>query len=295
VSPSGAELLERSLDGFSTHAIARVRVRLPDGRRRPAVLKRSRPSPGRDPRREVLVYRRVHALGGHGAPDLYGSVCRTDRSMLLLEDVGDRRLERCGVERWVVAFAFLGARHARWRGRQAELRAFGCLLEHDGRHHSALAEAALRTLRARGGECRARRLDSLLGHCFATTLDVLGRQPRTLVHGDLSGHNVMVQRHGESVSIRPIDWEWAAVGAAGWDVSRLVAGWGAEREVLLGAYLDAAHPPGSPPADRAAFDDALVHSGIMRTLWYLRWWTRALDDPAELDGVLDRLESKWAA
>jgi aminoglycoside/choline kinase family phosphotransferase len=284
--PAG-EVVQWQLDGFSTHPIARVRLTLADGRRVRAVLKRIGPAPGRDPRREVLVYRRLLAGARHGAPELYGSVCRGDGSMLLLEDVGDRRLERCGIERWLETFAWLGRLHAEWRGREAELRALACLAEHDAGHHAALAEAAARTVWACGEPRAARRLEAMLDRWLGVTIGVLDAQPRTLLHGDLSGHNAMVQRQ-RAVAIRPVDWEWAAVGSAAWDVARLLAGWDSRGRALLDAYLDAGGRHGN-----GDFDAALAHGDVLRRLWYLRWWASWCDDPAHVDALLDGMERVW--
>jgi aminoglycoside/choline kinase family phosphotransferase len=285
--PAG-EVVQWRLDGFSTHPISRVQMTLADGRRVRAVLKRIAPHPDRDARREVLVYRRLLSGRRHGAPELYGSVCRTDGSMLLLEDIGDRRLERCGFERWLDAFAWLGRLHAGWSGREAELRSLGCLVEHDTAHHVSLAEAAARTLRARGEPRAARRLDAMLDRSLDTMVDSLGRQPLTLLHGDVSGHNVMVQRD-RAATIRAVDWEWAAVGAAAWDVSRLLAGWDEAGAELLDTYLEA----GGRDTAGTDFDTTLAYCGVLRRLWYLRWWADWCDDPTQIDSLLDGIARAW--
>jgi aminoglycoside/choline kinase family phosphotransferase len=282
-----AELVQGRLDGFSTHPISRVRVTLRNGRRVDAILKRIAPSHGRDARREVLVYRHLLADSQHGAPELLGSVCRIDGSMLLLEDVGERRLERCDFPRWVEAFSWLGRFHAEWHGRKIELWDRPWLLHHDTRHHVALALAAARTVSERGTQRAATRLGTMLDRWFAVTLDALAAQPRTLLHGDLSGHNVMVQR-GHITPIRPIDWEWAALGAVGWDLARLLAGWDDRAVVLRAAYLDSAGP-----AVAGDLDTAIAHGDVLRRLWYLRWWASWCDDPRHVDGLLDGMERTW--
>ena len=78
--------------------------------------------------------------------------------------------------------------------------------------------------------------------------------------------------------IRAIDWGYAAIGVAGWDVAKLVAGWGPEKRHFIGVYLDefALHAPVPQTGDHSSV--ALAYCQIMRTLQIPAWW-RALRGP----------------
>ena len=109
-----------------------------------------------------------------------------------------------------------------------------------------------------------------------------------MLHGDLECHNLMVQ---PGPKIRPIDWGYAAIGVAGWDVAKLIAGWGPEKRHFIGVYLDefALHAP--VLLDRRAFERTLAHCQIVRTLQILYWWEGPYKNLAFVDGVLEEMES----
>ncbi len=284
------DLHARPLRTYSSHPITRLVATLADGSQLPVVFKRLQPHPDRDVGREVLVYERV-LVPGVEAPTLYAS--RRDETRghywLFLEDVGSLRLEWCDVEEWAHAFRWLARMHAAYAGRLAELEGLGCLDVHGSSYYRRLALAATRSLCDHHAVAAADRLERLCDRWLGAAAAFLSRQPRTLVHGDLSCHNVMVQRD----KIRAVDWEWAGLGPAAWDVAKLLAGWGPRKGRLLDTYLAEHGRRGGSPGDRDRVVVAVAQCEAMQILWYLRWWTDACRDPVALDRMLDRVERRW--
>lgn len=311
VSPSPARVLQRGLSerrgrpvripatesgplgGFSSHPIHRLRATLDTGETLSTIFKRVQP--GEDGRgNEVLVYRRLLSGCRFGAPDLYAHLHDEERGLywLFLEDLDGWKLEWCETRVWPAAFRWMARMHAGRLGRERELHAANCLLDHGPRFYRALAAAARRTLRERGEARALARFDALTGRWFEGTVTYLRSRPRTLVHGDASCHNLVVERPEDPGSpVRPLDWEWAAVGVGAWDVAKLLSGWGAEKRMLLEAYLGEFGRHG--PLDREAFGRELGHCRALHALWYLRWWVRGCEEPAFVERLLDKVERIW--
>lgn len=284
-----AGVSDRKLHTGSTHPLSHLEVRLTDGRMLPMVLKRLHPQPDRDVRRELAVYRNLLSGQRFGAPILYGWRLHRDEHWLLLEDVGHRRLDTFDVDVWEEAFRWMAVMHADYYGRGDDLRALGCLAEHDAAFHRALAEGARRQL-AHSGQTPAFRRFGRLMEGLDEAAAVLAAASQTLIHGDLSCKNLMVQ---PGPVFRPLDWEWAAVGLPAWDVSKLLAGWGPTKPRLLEAYLGELDRRLGGGLDRRAFQRDLGICRAMHALWYLRWWIDACEDPPFVDGLLDKIERAW--
>ncbi|WP_165990028.1 aminoglycoside phosphotransferase family protein [Streptomyces sp. YIM 98790] len=276
----------------STHSVHRLRLTLAGGRRLDTVFKRLRRQPGIDPGREVRVYRGLLAGGALDAPRLYASLCdpATGRYWLLLEDVGRRDLDSCGVRGALAAVRWAARMHAAFQGRETRLRGLGCLGEHGTAGCDLLVSAARRRIATVARPALLARFDRLAGR-LPGTVRALAAQPRTLVHGDLAGHNLLVQHGGSRV--RPVDWEWAAIGPGAWDLGKLLTGREAVRELLLAAYREefARHAP-APPGVRA-LRGALAHCAVLRSLWQLGCPSplpRGVTlEPAALEAHLDTL------
>lgn len=253
----------------STHPISRLRLTLTSGRQLNVILKRLRPQPGKDVCREVLTYRRLLADGRLGAPQLYASVYddARERYWLLLEDVGKCALGRCGVDERVAAVRWAARMHATHHGRPTELRDLGCLGEHGPQFYDTLTSAAWLRLTSWAEPAASARFNRLMAR-FHQTVEFLDTQPRTLVHGDLSDTNLFVQRNGRW-RIRPIDWEWAAIGVGAWDLDKLLAGDGSAKPQLQAAYLDEFARQTGTPLDTRTLETVLTHCAIVRMLWNL--------------------------
>lgn len=279
-------LTRRPMRSASSHPIEHVQVRLADDERLALVLKRLRPSPERVAGREVRVYRDVLDPARFDTPRLYASVCdeRSGDFWLLIENVGNWRLQWCSTPAWESAMRWLGRMHAEG----SVFAGHRHLRRHDAEFYVDLVAGAVETLTRRGCSTAAQRLERLASARLDEAVAVLVAQPRTLLHGDLSCHNVLVQ----DGRIRPVDWEWAGSGPAAWDVAKLLDGWGRHRDRLLAAYCRE-RALAADPVDPPGFEAAIRLAGAMHRVWYLRWWTRDCDDPAVVDRMLNRVERAW--
>ncbi len=278
---------------FSTHPIERLEVTLDDSQQFSVIFKQLQPTTDlhiRSCGQEVCLYKRLLCGQNLGAPALYASLHDEINGYywLFLEDVGECKLEYCDVDDWLTAFRWLARMHATYYSQDRELRALNCLSEHGARFYRYLAQMARQSIQQNQPRAIAHfdqlmmRLDNLIAY--------LDRQPHTLVHGDMSCHNLIVQ---PGVGIRPIDWEWAAIGVPAWDVAKLLSGWGLEKPRLLAAYLDELTSHLSVPFDQRAFYRTLACCEILKTLWYLRWWIKPCQDSDFTENLLDKIADRW--
>lgn len=276
-------------DTFSTHPIHRLHLTLDRGEKLAVIFKQLRPQQDEDVRREVLMYRRMLADGRFDAPTAYATLCdeAQGRYWLFFEDVGELRLEWCDVDDWPAAFRWVARMHAEYYGREGELKALGFLGEHGPPFYRSLARGAREMLQWLDARRQLMRFERLMSRWFDRSVEHLSRQPLTLLHGDLYCHNLMVQ---PGPKIRPIDWGYAAIGVSGWDVAKLIAGWGPEKPHFVRIYLDefALHAP--VLLDRPVFERTLAHSQFMRALQTLYWWEGPYENLAFVDGVLVEME-----
>jgi hypothetical protein len=278
-------------DTFRTHPIYRLHLTLDSGDRLALIFKWLRPQQNEDVRREMLVYRRLLTDGRFDAPTVYASLCDEARGRywLFFEDVGGLPLEWCEVDDWPAAFRWAARMHAEYYSREGELRALSYLGEHGSPFYRFLACGAREMLQWLDAPRRLVRFERLMARWFDVSVEHLARQPRTLLHGDLECHNLMVE---PGPKIRPIDWGYAAIGVAGWDVAKLIAGWGPEKQRhFIGVYLDEFALPAPVPLDRRSFERTLAHCQIMRTLQILSWWKGPYENLAFVDRVLEEMES----
>jgi hypothetical protein len=286
-----AGLRSRFLDTFSTHPISRLNLTLDSGDQLTVIFKRLQPRPDRDVRRRILIHRRLLADESLDAPTVYASVCDESkgRYWLFLEDVGQLGLNWCeDTEAWLAAYRWLARMHAVYYGQEGKLQRLGCLGEHRSAFYRYFARSAHEVLQRYAGQRRLVRFERMMGRYFDVSVTYLARHPPTLVHGDAYCSNFMVQ---PGPRIRPIDWDSAAIGVAGWDLAQLVAGWGQERPRFVAAYLDEFAQHAAVPLDARALDRTLAHCEIMRVLQVLYWWEGPYDNLAFVDRLLEEMES----
>jgi hypothetical protein len=290
----------------STYSINRMLVTLDSGEQLPVVFKQIQPDARttegverpKGHRCEVLVYQRLLADtrgspgGRFGAPTLYASLFdeENQRYWLFLEDVGSTPLSEGSAEDWMAVFRWLGTLHAPYFGREEELRSLGCLTDHGPLYYRMEARVARENLDLAGSSALSR-FDRLMAG-FEPVVEYLGRQTRTLVHGDIIPDNLLLLPEH---TVRPVDWESAAIGVPGLDLVPLLTGWGDDRPHLLAAYFEQlvlGLPNGfDGVVDRLAFERMLLNCEVVVALWYLGWSLEDARDPAYVDRFVDDLES----
>ncbi|HLJ57983.1 MAG TPA: phosphotransferase [Chthonomonadaceae bacterium] len=289
--PAAVKSVQRRRMDASTHGIERWQVTLDDGEPVRLLFKDLQPDIAREPDvlpernpREALIYQRLLAGRRFGAPAVYASVYdeARQRYWLFLEDLGADTLEHGSMEAWLAAARLLAEVAGVYANRDAELRELRCLGEHDAdfyRRHVATARLALSCA---GREALLARFDAL-AQPFAGIANWLVRQPRTLVHGDVFPSNVILQA---GPRVRLIDWEWAAIGTAGWDIARLLCGWETHRSRLLAAYSDQFERHSGGPLDATALANTVACCGAVHAV---RFVSLAADEGAA--GVPEALDA----
>jgi Phosphotransferase enzyme family len=275
----------------STNQIGHLRVALDSGECLPVVLKRFFPvAKDRSNNREILVYQ--HLLRGQrfGAPAFYGSVFddRRRRYCLFLEDVGYITLKHGDLGDWLAAVEWLAEMHGEYLGRESELRRLGILNEQDARGFALMASDARRNLVAGAHPEAVRRFDRLMLGFDSLVANLLDR-PRTLVHGDIFPHNVVLQN---GPRVRPIDWESAAIGLAEWDLTQLVAGWGrSTKEIMIGRYLGLLSERTSHKIKTTDFMRALHRCQFLQVLRYFSWDVAECRNESAVNALLAKMQN----
>jgi aminoglycoside phosphotransferase (APT) family kinase protein len=188
--------------------------------------------------RELSVYRDLLAEIDLGTAKYYGSVWDESQGIFwcLLEFVNGAEVRCYGLEYWVAAASWLAQLQAYFAHHLDRLNACTFLVRHDASFFQPKADLALREV----GQLSvplAHRLAPVLD-CYDRLVEVLGNQPRTLVHGSYRPANILVDVTTEPMRICPIDWEMAALGSALYDLAYLTEGF---PPLTLDRFLEAYH------------------------------------------------------
>lgn len=222
---------------------------------------------------ELRVYREILSQISLGTPQLYAVRWEPDRGVywLFLEDVGDSRLrDSRNYERWVPA--------ARWAARfhAATMRLskskLNFLREYDSRHYGACADkvrAILPELETRDRSLVSRALDRYISH-----IDWYASLPRTVIHGQFFGKNIMLRSKNGDCMLAVIDWETAALGPGGYDLVSVSSGrWTREqRQAMWRAYFDQYETETRVSRNWEDFCQDLRELELYQALEWLAWW-----------------------
>lgn len=272
----------RPLETTSTQPIWEVRAHLVSGGALELVCKRLEEGQrGKDGRREAALYETLLAGGRFGAPHCHAVVWEPDRRVcwLFLEDLGGWRLEWCSAPVWQEGMRWAARLHADTLHHPPG-PSLGRL---DALAFSRLATEALTVAAGGAGAAAADRLATSLAP-LDIWLDRLAETPAALVHGDLSGHNLLVRQD----TVHPIDWEWAATGPPVWDVATLAAGWKAGAAKLVRAYADERARSGAPVGP--GFSWEVTCGALLRRLWWLRWLEGRQRCPERVKPIVNSVE-----
>jgi hypothetical protein len=252
--------------------------------------------------REVRMYESVLSPERFGTLHLYATRWEPERGIawVFLEDGGRALLRNCtDVGRWTAAARWAARFHAATRDLSDAQTSF--LPHHDDTHYQrclARVEQMLPGLAPPEREMVRRGLDS-----YARRIDWLSALPRTVIHGQFFGQNILLRRRGATHHIAVIDWETAALGPGTFDLASLTAGkWTqAERQAMWAAYFEEYQAATGPRMDWAVFCRELATVALHQSLEWLTWWqhrrsqsrdfvrfmnelARVLDDPFLHDG-----------
>jgi len=196
------------------------------------------------------------------------------RRELLLEYVDDWDLRYQGLDHWFTAAARLGDVHRHFADRSAELMGTDYLLRFDAKYFTDWAGHAMAAT-AEQSPVLARRLGAVVER-YDVAAQLLDSQPKTLVHNDLAGKNILLDRSSTPARICFVDWEMAGVGCGLLDLVTFKYGLDEKNDRrVCDAY--AAQLDGSPlaPANdrelRRALSACEIHKAMTR-LWRNRIW-----------------------
>ncbi|HEY8536148.1 MAG TPA: phosphotransferase, partial [Vicinamibacterales bacterium] len=185
-----------------------------------------RPAGLANPAREPLVYRQLLEPAGLGTPQCLWAEADEEagRCFVLVDridglqlcDVGDAAV-------WEAAARWLGRLHVRLRARASRAAARGevPLLVCDRQLHLGLLQQALVNVRKSERSGPRRRAFERLVPRYEAIVSALAERPATFLHGECYPSNVLVDDDG---TIRPVDWEMAALGPGAFDVAALTSG-----------------------------------------------------------------------
>ncbi len=219
----------RSADS-SSYASEVVTVRLASGEEFRLFLKDfgssrlAKEDPERQRDRELRVYRDLLAEADLGTAKYRGSVWdgSEGRFWLLLEFVDAVPLGSCRFEWWLAAAGWLGRLHGHFAQHADRLRGQDFLLAHDRDFFWSKARLALAAVSGLSATLARRLADILSG--YGPCVEVMVRQPPTLVHGSYKPRHILVGMGEEPARICPVDWELVAVGSGLYDLAFLSAG-----------------------------------------------------------------------
>lgn len=141
--------------------------------------------------REVRVYEELLRDDRLPVARYYGSCWNqtTRRREVFLEYVRDWNLRYHEMEHWFTAARRLARMHAHFAGRVGKLLTCEFLLQFSGNHFYEWSRRALSVVAEQSAELAAE-LHSIVNN-YPRVVEVLGCQPLTLVHNDLSPKNVI--------------------------------------------------------------------------------------------------------
>jgi hypothetical protein len=185
------------------------------------------------PDREAEVYERLFQSSDLPVAGFFGAIYdrASQHGELFLEYLRDWDLRYHGLELWDVAVRHLAQLHSWFSERTTELAACGALLRLDAAYFRAWADRAVDAVAVRSSELGQALERGLDGYDRVTVL--LGQQPPTLVHNDLSPKNVIVDRSRSPVRTYIVDWEMAGIGCAFLDLVHLTYGLAADDDRRL--------------------------------------------------------------
>jgi aminoglycoside/choline kinase family phosphotransferase len=223
--------------------------------------------------RELRMYQSVLSPESFGTPHLYAHRWEPDRGLywIFLEDGGRTVLHNfLDMPRWTAAARWAARFHAGTRLLPDTRTSF--VPRWDETHYRGCADRVREILPNLPGQERelvSRGLD-----CYTERIDWLSARPRSVIHGQFFGKNILLRRAGAGHRIVVIDWETAALGPGTFDLVSLTSGkWTTEqRHAMRTAYLEQYEIETGSPVDRKEFSEELAVVTLHQSLEWLAWW-----------------------
>ena len=257
---AGIEIVDRQPNEWvSTYPSEVITCRNWRGRSLRLLCKYSGGRPGNSDHRggvayEAQVYRRLLRPLNVSAPRFLGTYLdrRSGWTWLFLELLEEAYPLEYGQHRMAQAAAWLGQFHAAAEAR-LKARPLSFLRVYDLDYYRQWARRA-----AQSAAPVARRYPWLAGLCerIREPFELLMSRPQTVVHGEFTVHNILLHER----TVKPVDWESAAVGPGEIDLFSLIEGW--PRRTMrqcIEDYVKARWSDEAPREFDRALDAAYVH------------------------------------
>jgi hypothetical protein len=221
---------------------------------------------------EVCVYQQILSRVDLGTPQLYAVRWEPDSGIywIFLEDVGTSRLrDSRNYARWVPAARWAARFHAATRNLPQLQMSF--LPVWDLAHYRRCAERVRGILPALNAQDRA--LVSQELEYYLSRIDCFAALPKTVIHGQFFGENIMLRARQGDRMLAVIDWETAALGPGGFDLVSVSSGrWTDEqRQSMWRAYFDEFKCAGFSQSWET-FCKELRELEMYQALEWLGWW-----------------------
>ncbi len=224
-------------------------------------------------RRELQMYQSLLSPERFGTLHLYASRWEPDhrRFWIFLEDGGRTLLRNTlHLPHWTAAARWAARFHAATRDLPEAQTSF--LPRYDREHYRRCVdrvEKILPNLDTRERELVGRGLD-----CYAERIAWLDALPRSVIHGQFFGQNVMLRSGSTARRVVVIDWETAVLGPSTFDLVSLTSGkWTVEqRNAMWSAYFEQYRAETGQPMGWEDFRRQLAGVALYQCLEWLAWW-----------------------
>ena len=222
---------------------------------------------------ELRVYKRILSRVNLGTPQLYSVRWEPARRTywLFLEDIGGSRLrDSRNYQRWVSASRWAARFHSRTRNLLASITNF--LPVYDFKRYQRCAKR-VRSILPDLQPSDRRLVEPALSH-YVDRMEWFAALPRTVIHGQYFGKNIMLRPRNHEQPLAVIDWETAALGPGTYDlVSVSCGGWTAhQRRVMWRAYFDEHQAETGVARDWEDFCEEAREMELYQALEWLAWW-----------------------
>lgn len=168
--------------------------------------------------RELFVYRELLADAGLGTAEFYGSLWgEQGRYWLFLEFVRGAAIQEPSGDHAGLAGDWLARMQDRFRDRIQHLAQGDVLVAMDDAFFRVRAQRAVRDTSCIAPGVAERLVRLVQRH--DPVIELLARQPRTLVHGGYIPWHILVDESRETMRLCAIDWELAAIGPSLYDLA----------------------------------------------------------------------------